>query len=112
MAKPTHTIQGMLEEQALLLLHRIKDNPNMYDDKFILSCIQIMGMYLTRELKLGQDDSNVGSAVRKYTSAFRTTHVSDSGADGAGQPAKRTRNKPAPFAIEPDESDPELPLNS
>lgn len=69
-----HNLKARLENIADILFTRIEANPKMFDTKELLSAIQIVGMWLTRETKLTNDSDTTiaGSAVRKYASAFQS----------------------------------------
>lgn len=86
-----HDLKARLENIADILFGRIEKNPNSFDTKELLSAIQIVGMWLTRETKLANDsDSGVaGSAVRKYAGAFASAH--DSGGGKANRGPRLTR---------------------
>lgn len=67
-----HNLKSRLENIADILFTRIETNPKAFETRELLSAIQIVGMWLTRETKLADSsDSGVaGSAVRKYAGAF------------------------------------------
>lgn len=81
-----HEIERRLEMQIHLHLLDMEENPQMFAGKDRLSAIQYIGMYLNRKFGWGEpEEGNVGSAVRKYAGAFRTTpHVAGGGARGGG----------------------------
>lgn len=88
-----HEIERRLEMQIHLHLLDMEENPQMFAGKDRLSAIQYIGMYLNRKFGWGEpEEGNVGSAVRKYAGAFRTTpHVVGGGARGAGSATGRDR---------------------
>lgn len=67
-----HDLKARLEKIADILFTRIEKNPAAFETKELLSAIQIVGMWLTRETKLTNDSDTTiaGSAVRKYAPAF------------------------------------------
>ena len=70
-------IHYRVEHQIHLLLKEMEDEPERFAFKERLSLVQIVGMYLTRDIKLRADAdergaTNSGSAVRKYSGAFKT----------------------------------------
>lgn len=68
-----HNLKRRLENVADIVFTRIEDEPDMFDVKQLLSAVQIIGMWLTREVKLGDEESSsAGSAVRKFSGAFKT----------------------------------------
>lgn len=73
MSKGDHDIQKRLEYQIHLLLAEMEEQPEMFDFKIRLTVVEKVGMYLTRQQKLGDDvGSLAGSTVRKYAGAFQT----------------------------------------
>lgn len=76
-----HNLKARLENIADILFTRIEANPKAFDTKELLSAIQIVGMWLTRETKLTNDSDTTiaGSAVRKYASAFARPHATGGG---------------------------------
>ena len=67
-----HNLKARLENAADILFKRIEADPDLMETRVLLSAIQIVGMWLTREVKLTNDsDADIaGSAVRKYAGAF------------------------------------------
>lgn len=76
-----HNLKSRLEAIADILFKRIEADPAKCENKELLSTIQIVGMWLTREVKLANDsDSGIaGSAVRKYASAFESANATGRG---------------------------------
>jgi hypothetical protein len=99
-----YDIHGRVEKQIDLLLKEMEEEPTHFAFKERLSMVQIVGMYLTRNLKLSAADEsvNAGSAVRKYSGAFKTSHVTGGGKAGARRP---DRARPALAYSEPDDDD-------
>lgn len=81
-----HNLKPRLEAIADILFKRIEANPKAFETKELLSTIQIVGMWLTREVKLANDSDTgiAGSAVKRYAKAFQTAH--DSGQRTASRP--------------------------
>jgi hypothetical protein len=103
-------IHHRVEAQIDLLLKEMEETPENFAFKERLALITTLGMYLTRNLKLSAADESVhaGSAVRKYSGAFKTAHVSGGGKSGGGQ--ARQRATPAArlaIAHDADEDDPD-----
>ena len=97
-----HDIHRRVEDQIHLILLEMEENPERFALKDRLSMVQIVGMYLTRNLKLVSDESisTAGTAVRKYAGAFKT-NVARGRAD-------RTRSSPALVVTsDPDPDDPD-----
>ena len=67
-----HNLKSRLENIADILFKRIEEHPEKFETRELLSAIQIVGMWLTRETKLADssDAGIAGSAVRKYAGAF------------------------------------------
>ena len=84
-----YRIEARLEKLIDVHLRDMETNPDMVDPKMRLSTIQYVGMFLNRKYGWGDpEDGNVGSAVRKYSGAFRTApHVIGGRADRA-RPAR------------------------
>lgn len=76
-----HNLKARLEKIADILFTRIESRPDMFETKELLSAIQIVGMWLTRETKLTNDSDTTiaGSAVRKYASAFARPNATGGG---------------------------------
>ena len=76
-----HNLKTRLENIASIIFDRIEKDPAKYETKELLSTIQIIGMWLTRETKLADSsDSNIaGSAVRKYAGAFQSANATGRG---------------------------------
>ena len=88
-----HDIHRRLEWQIHLILEEMEDAPDHFSLKDRLSLVQIVGMYLTRDIKLkaANESDTGGSAVRKYSGAFQT-HV-------AGSRARSARSASRPVAV-------------
>ena len=75
------------------LLKDWEDNPDLKNRNDAIKLIQYGGMFLTRNLKLQEaaDESNAGSAVKRYSGAFRTTKTTDAarGRKAGSGPAKQ-----------------------
>lgn len=86
-----HEIERRLEMQIHLHLLDMEENPEMYAAKDRLAAIQYIGMYLNRKFGWGDPEvEGVGSAVRKYAGAFKTTpHVVSGRAERARPAANR-----------------------
>lgn len=79
-----HNLKRRLENVADIVFTRIEDDPELYDVKQLLAVCQVIGMWLTREVKLGDEESSsTGSAVRRYSGAFKT-NVARRGKSTAG----------------------------
>lgn len=76
-----HDLKARLEKIADILFTRIEKNPSAFETKELLSAIQIVGMWLTRETKLTNDSDTTiaGSAVRKYAPAFARPNATGGG---------------------------------
>lgn len=71
-ASDPHNIERRLETLIHLHLLDIEENPEMFAPKDRLATIQCVGMFLNRKYGWGDDESvGAGSAVRKYSGAFR-----------------------------------------
>jgi hypothetical protein len=104
-SKDPHNIHMRLETQIHLLLLEMEEKPELFAFKERLLLVEKVGMYLTRNIKLSdQDEPDTGSAVRKYSGAFQTANVTGGGKTGA---RSRTRTVvPAPvWGDSGDESD-------
>jgi len=84
-----HDIERRLETVIHLHLLDMEENPEMYAPKDRLAAIQYIGMYLNRKFGWGDPETgDVGSAVRKYAGAFKTTpHVAGTRAE-RGRPTR------------------------
>ena len=91
-----HNLKPRLEAIADILFSRIEAKPNTFDEKTLLSTIQIVGMWLTREVKLVNDsDSTIaGSAVRKYAAAFKSPDATGRGTTNRGPKLTRIDSGP------------------
>ena len=80
-----HNLKSRLENIADILFTRIETNPKAFETRELLSAIQIVGMWLTRETKLADssDSGIAGSAVRKYASAFTRPNAAGRGKSDA-----------------------------
>lgn len=80
-----HNLKPRLEAIADVLFTRIEAEPDKFENRELLQTIQIVGMWLTREVKLANDsDSTIaGSAVRKYAPAFAAAHAASGRKSGA-----------------------------
>lgn len=96
-----YNIHARLEKLISSVLDEWEEHPEMFATKDKLSVVQIFGMYLTRNLKLrdADDVGNSGSAVRRYSSAFR---VSTPNAPSRG---KGSAGRSRPALVTSDESD-------
>ena len=103
MSNDPHNILRRLQNQIHLLLLEMEERPDEFDHKERLSAVQIIGMFLTRNEKLGdENERQSGSAIRKYSGAFRTNTAHAASARG-----KSARSTPAPFSdidAEPDDA--------
>jgi hypothetical protein len=74
-------IHQRVERQIDMLLKEMEDEPERFDFKSRLSMVQIVGMYLTRNIKLNAADEsdNSGSTVRRYAGAFKTKNAGSGG---------------------------------
>jgi len=99
--KDRHNIQSRLEDQIDLILKEMEGNPELFALKERLSVVQIVGMFLTRTVKLNVPQENepasatiataaTGSAVRKYIGAFKTHHATGGGKANT-RPARAAR---------------------
>lgn len=83
------------------LLSDWEENPDLMNRADAIKILQYGGMFLTRNLKLQEASSvsvGTGSAVRKYSGAFRVQAPSNAargGASGAGRAALRAIPAPA-----------------
>lgn len=81
--KSRTTDQYNLEARLERLIHEhlldMEEHPEMYASKDRLSTIQYVSGHLNRRYGWGEDENaNAGSAVRKYSGAFRVTKSSRS----------------------------------
>lgn len=73
-SRDPHDIERRLENLIHIHLTDMEENPEMFASKDRLAAIQIIGMFLNRKYGWGEDESaGAGSAVRKYSGAFRVT---------------------------------------
>jgi hypothetical protein len=96
------SIHQRVEDQISLLLDEMEEQPERFAFKDRLAVITTLGMYLTRDLKLKAADepASTGSAVRKYSGAFRAHGT------GGGTKHPRSAAKPVPIrSVEPDDTD-------
>lgn len=71
-SRDPHDIERRLENQIHLHLLDMEENPQMFAPKDRLAAVQYISMFLNRKYGWGDDeDSGAGSAVRKYSGAFR-----------------------------------------
>jgi hypothetical protein len=84
-------IQERLENQIHLLLVDMESEPERFDFKTRLSVVQVLGMWLTRHVKLeaASEPESAGSAVRRYSSAFKTSVVKANAPRGGKGSARR-----------------------
>lgn len=83
-----HEIERRLEMQIHLHLLDMEENPQMFAGKDRLAAIQYIGMYLNRKFGWGDPETaDVGSAVRKYSGAFKTAPHVVSGRAERARPA-------------------------
>lgn len=69
-----YDLEARLEKLIHFHLLDIEENPQMYAAKDRLATIQYVGMFLNRKFGWGEPEAEgVGSAVRKYSGAFRVT---------------------------------------
>lgn len=68
------------------LLSDWEDNPDIKNRADAIKILQYGGMFLTRNIKLkdAADEPLAGSAVRRYSGAFKTSHVTGSRKTSAG----------------------------
>lgn len=67
-----YDLESRLEKIIHFHLLDMEENPEMYAAKDRLSTIQYVGMFLNRKFGWGEaEGEGVGSAVRKYSGAFR-----------------------------------------
>lgn len=71
----TDDIQIGLEDMIRSIIAEWRADPKLFDINTMLKTIQYGGMFLTRIGKLTPDESQSGSAVRKYAGAFKTANV-------------------------------------
>lgn len=70
----TYNLEARLETLIHHHLLDMEENPEMYASKDRLAAIQYIGMFLNRKYGWGEVEAeSVGSAVRKYSGAFRIT---------------------------------------
>lgn len=82
-----YDLESRLEKLIHFHLLDMEENPEMYAAKDRLSTIQYVGMFLNRKFGWGEPEvEGVGSAVRKYSGAFRITkpEANAAGARAAG----------------------------
>lgn len=89
-AKDEYNIHGRLEKLISDVFDEYEKNPELFAIKDKLSVIQYVGMWLTRNIKLQEatDEQHTGSAVAKYSGAFRVqapTHAASVRKGGAGR---------------------------
>ena len=92
------SIHKRVQKQIELILDKLEEHPERYTTKDRLMLVQVVGMYMTRDLKLkaADESEHSGSTVRKYAQhAFRTQNVPGGGKKNAG------RSKPAPNGAAP-----------
>lgn len=86
MSKDDHKIRSRLERQIAALLTDVEEHPNTFSWRERLSLVQIVGAYLIRQTKLGDEYNPTGSTIRRYSGAFKTANATSSRARGAGPP--------------------------
>jgi hypothetical protein len=108
MSSDPYDIHNRMERQIDLLLKEMEEEPERFAFKERLALVTTLGMYLTRNIKLSAADEsvNAGSAVRKYSGAFKTSHVAGGGKTGARRP-DRAPSRPALAYSEPDSDEPD-----
>lgn len=81
----TDDIREGLEDILRAIITEWRQHPKVFALKDMLSVVQYGGMFLTRRGKMESDDERggAGSAVRKYSGAFKTTHAGARGAAAA-----------------------------
>lgn len=87
----TYNLEARLETLIHHHLLDIEENPDMYAAKDRLATIQYVGMFLNRKYGWGEpENSDVGSAVRKYSGAFRITKPENAAGarTGAARPTR------------------------
>lgn len=99
-------LQYRLEKVADWLLADWENNKDMKNRPDALKILQYGSMFTTRNSKLKDvaDESNAGSAVKRYSGAFRTTKT----ADGGDRRPASGRSVPAlihSVATDPDDAD-------
>lgn len=73
-----YNLEARLEQLIHFHLLDIEENPQMHSAKDRLATIQYVGMFLNRKYGWGEPEAEgVGSAVRKYSGAFRITKPED-----------------------------------
>lgn len=95
-----YELEARLEKIIHFHLLDMEENPEMYAAKDRLSTIQYVGMFLNRKFGWGDvETEGVGSAVRKYSGAFRVTkpeaHAAGARGAGARSGAARLTSVPA-----------------
>lgn len=71
-ASDPHGIERRLENLIHIHLLDMEENPEMFASKDRLATISAIGMFLNRKYGWGDDETaGAGSAVRKYSGAFR-----------------------------------------
>lgn len=99
-----YNLEARLEQLIHFHLLDIEENPQMHSAKDRLATIQYVGMFLNRKYGWGEPEAEgVGSAVRKYSGAFRITKPEDA----ARSRAAGARSGPARIAAIADSADPE-----
>lgn len=90
-----HNIERRLENLIHVHLLDMEENPEMFAAKERLATIAAIGMFLNRKYGWGEDESgNAGSAVRKYSGAFRVA-----------KPERQTRVSGGSYSTPTDEED-------
>lgn len=97
-------LQNLIHQWFLQLEEGIEEGRVSYKD--LREAVTTVGGYLTRDIKIRaaneSESGTVGSALRKYSGAFKTAHVSRRGT-GAARPS---------LAAVPDDDDPDDPDNA
>jgi hypothetical protein len=93
-----HNIHRRIDNQIHLLLLELEESPERFSFKDRLAAVQIIGMYLTRDVKLRKADEpdTAGSAARKYSGAFKA-HGTGGGKARPRPPARIIDTTAAPW---------------
>ena len=78
--KDPYDIHSRLQKLISDVFDEYENDPKLFSIKDKLAVIQYVGMWMTRDLKIqdATDESNAGSAVAKYSGAFRVKNATGS----------------------------------